>query len=700
MTADPAATPSPATERVEGPCWLHVALDVPLDGVFDYQHSDAVQVGQRVIVTFGRRQMIGVVVALPQQPSYPPEQVKPIDQVLDDLPPFPPDWLRMARFAAAYYHRPLGEVMMPALPGPLRKPSAYLGKRSAGGPVRRMAKRKPRQVEPVDPDLLPTLNPEQQAAVDGILAAGEGGCVLLHGVTGSGKTEVYMRALEQVLAAGRQVLFMVPEINLTPQFEQVLRARLARVLPGDVLAVLHSGLSEGDRLRAWLRVASGQARILLGTRLSIFTPMPELGLIIVDEEHDTSYKQQDGLRYSARDLAVWRGHDLKIPVVLGSATPSLESWNHARQGRYALLSLPNRARAVSLPRVRLVDTRRLRLESGFSPQLLDALEACLDRGEQSLVFINRRGYAPVLHCASCGWLSQCPRCTVYTVLHRQSGYRHNLQCHHCGYQAPVPRACPDCGDQDLQPMGRGTQRIEEFLGEHFPSARIARIDADSTRLKGSAQQLFEQVHAGAVDIMVGTQMVAKGHDFTRLSVVGVLNADATLFAHDFRAPERLFAQLMQVAGRAGRHTEGADVIIQTGYPEQAVYQSLVRHDYIGFAQAALSERESVGLPPFAYQVLLSAEAAQLADAIRLLTQARRLPEEHPQDYPGADQVFLYDPVPLRVVRVARVERAQLLLESVHRPALQAFVRHWAPRVAELARQQKIRITIEVDPLEI
>ena len=700
MTADPAAIPSPATERAEGPCWLHVALDVPLDGVFDYQHADAVQVGQRVIVTFGRRQMIGVVVALPQQPSYPPEQVKPIDQVLDDLPPFPPDWLRMARFAAAYYHRPLGEVMMPALPGPLRKPSAYLGKRSAGGPVRRMAKRKPRQVEPVDPDLLPTLNPEQQAAVDGILAAGEGGCVLLHGVTGSGKTEVYMRALEQVLAAGRQVLFMVPEINLTPQCEQVLRARLARVLPGDVLAVLHSGLSEGDRLRAWLRVASGQARILLGTRLSIFTPMPELGLIIVDEEHDTSYKQQDGLRYSARDLAVWRGHDLKIPVVLGSATPSLESWNHARQGRYALLSLPNRARAVSLPRVRLVDTRRLRLESGFSPQLLDALEACLDRDEQSLVFINRRGYAPVLHCASCGWLSQCPRCTVYTVLHRQSGYRHNLQCHHCGYQAPVPRACPDCGDQDLQPMGRGTQRIEEFLGEHFPSARIARIDADSTRLKGSAQQLFEQVHAGAVDIMVGTQMVAKGHDFTRLSVVGVLNADATLFAHDFRAPERLFAQLMQVAGRAGRHTEGADVIIQTGYPEQAVYQSLVRHDYIGFAQAALSERESVGLPPFAYQVLLSAEAAQLADAIRLLTQARRLPEEHPQDYPGADQVFLYDPVPLRVVRVARVERAQLLLESVHRPALQAFVRHWAPRVAELARQQKIRITIEVDPLEI
>ncbi|GHC42004.1 primosomal protein N' [Alcaligenes pakistanensis] len=697
MTATPDATPASAST---GPFWLHVALDVPLDGVFDYQHHEPVLVGQRVIVQFGRRQMIGVVVALPEQPSYPPEQVKAIEQVLDDLPPFPADWLRMARFASTYYHRPLGEVMMPALPGPLRKPSAYLGKRSAGGPVLRMAKRKEKKVDPVDSDVLPVLNAEQQAAVEGIVAAKPGSCLLLHGVTGSGKTEVYMRVLEQVLAAGRQVLFMVPEINLTPQFEQVLRARLARVLPGDVLAVLHSGLSEGERLRSWLRVNSGQARILLGTRLSIFTPMPELGLIIVDEEHDSSYKQQDGLRYSARDLAVWRGYDLKVPVVLGSATPSLESWNHARQGRYSLLSLPKRAREVSMPRVRLVDTRHLRLESGFSPQLLDALEACLERGEQSLVFINRRGYAPVLHCASCGWLSQCPRCTVYTVLHRQNGYKHNLQCHHCGYQAPVPHACPDCGDQDLQPMGRGTQRIEEFLGERLPNARLVRIDADSTRLKGSAQQLFEQVHAGEVDIMVGTQMVAKGHDFTRLSVVGVLNADATLFAHDFRAPERLFAQLMQVAGRAGRHTEGADVIIQTGYPDQPVYQSLIKHDYIGFAQSALNERESVGLPPFAYQVLLSAEAPQLADAIRLLTEARRLPEDYPNEFPGADQVFLYDPVPLRVLRVAKVERAQLLLESAHRPALQAFVRYWGPRVAQLAKQHKVRITIEVDPLEI
>lgn len=318
---------------------------------------------------------------------------------------------------------------------------------------------------------------------------------------------------------------------------------------------------------------------------------------MVDEEHDPSYKQQEGLRYSARDLAIWRARDLDIPVVLGSATPSLESWQHAERGRYLRLTLPGRARASSLPEIRLIDTRRLQLKQGLSPQFIEAIGQRLERGEQSLVFLNRRGYAPVLHCASCAWVSHCPRCSTFTVLHRgpgAGGYR--LQCHHCGYQAPVPRACPECGDQDLEPMGRGTQRIEEQLAEWFLQARIARIDADSTRRKGSAQALFAAVHAGEVDIMVGTQMVAKGHDFARLGLVGVLNADSMLFAHDFRAPERLFAQLMQVAGRAGRHAAGAQVLIQTGYPEQPVYQALLRHDYAGFARHALQEREDTGLP--------------------------------------------------------------------------------------------------------
>ena len=524
--------------------------------------------------------------------------------------------------------------------------------------------------------------------------------MLLHGVTGSGKTEVYVRAAQAALQRGRQVLFLVPEINLTPQLEQSLRTRLSHAHAHMPLAVMHSGLSDGERLRAWLQIQSGEARVLLGTRLAVLAPMPQLGLIIVDEEHDTSYKQQDGLRYSARDLAVWRGHDRGVPVILGSATPSLESWKHAQSGRYLHLSLDKRAKDVTLPDVRLVDTRRLALEQGFSPQLINALGERLERGEQSLIFLNRRGYAPVLCCASCGWVTQCVRCTAYTVLHRARARRNYLQCHHCGYQAHVPRACPDCGDPDLKPMGRGTQRIEEFLAETFPAARIARIDADSTRLKGSAEKLFAQVHAGEVDFLVGTQMVAKGHDFANLGLVGVLNADAMLFAQDFRAPERLFAQLMQVSGRAGRHSRGGEVIVQTDYPEQPVYQALQRHDYVGFASHALDERKDVGLPPYAWQALLMAEAPELAIALDFLQKAQQLPAQSADLYTTAGAVTIYDPVPLRVIRVANIERAQLLVESPNRPALHAFLTAWTGELVELARRCRIRYTLEVDPLEI
>ncbi|MFU1948453.1 primosomal protein N', partial [Bordetella avium] len=551
--------------------------------------------------------------------------------------------------------------------------------------------RKPRsQAGAVAADTAPPLNAEQAAAVAAIGAIAGFKPLLLHGVTGSGKTEVYLHAAQTVLAAGKQVLLMVPEINLTPQLEAALRARLESLVGQDGLAVLHSGLSDGERLQAWARVQRGQARMLLGTRMAIFAPLPDLGLIVVDEEHDTSYKQQDGLRYSARDLAVWRAHDRKIPVVLGSATPSLESWHHAQRGHYLLLTLANRARAAELPQIRLVDTRRLPLKHGLSPQLIDAITERLARGEQALVFLNRRGYAPVLHCASCGWMTHCPRCSACTVLHRTGGYR--LHCHHCGYQGPVPRACPDCGDQDLQPMGRGTQRVEEHLAELFPEARIARIDADSTRRKGSAQALFASVHAGEVDILVGTQMVAKGHDFSRLGLVGVLNADSMLFSQDFRAPERLFAQLMQVAGRAGRHTGGGEVLIQTAYPEQPVYQALLRHDYAGFARHSLEEREVTGMPPFAYQALLTAEAREVAQALAFLQSAR--------DAGAAlnETITLYDPVPLRIVRVANVERAQLLVESASRPALQAFLPYWMDTIAALAT--RVRWQLEVDPLDI
>jgi len=681
---------------------LRVALDVPLPKLFDYRSAHPVSIGTRVIVPFGRRQIIGVVVACPHRIDVPLEQVRDVLRVLDDLPPLPAAWLRLVEFAARYYQRPLGEVMLPVLPASLRKASAYQGKRSAGGPVERLDQRRrarqPRddatgQVRTAAPAPPVSLNDAQRQAVAAIGACQGYQTLLLHGVTGSGKTEVYLGACAHVLAQGRQVLLLAPEINLTPQFEQSLRARLRDFAQGDAVAILHSGLSEGERLDAWLRVVRGQARILLGTRLAVFTPMPDLGLVIVDEEHDASYKQQEGLRYSARDLAIWRAHDARIPVVLGSATPSLESWHKAQQGRYRLLALPQRARSVSLPTIQIVDTRRLDLQQGFSPQLLAAMTTHLQRGEQVLVFLNRRGYAPVLRCGACDWVSQCPRCTAYAVLHRGQGHRHFLQCHHCGYQAPVPHACPGCGDQDLKPMGRGTQRVEEFLAEAFPDARVLRIDADSTRRKGSAAALFAQVHAGAVDILIGTQMVAKGHDFARLGLVGALNADAMLFAHDFRAPERLFAQLMQVAGRAGRHAQGAQVMIQTDYPEQPIYQALARHDYTGFARAGLQQRQDTGMPPYAHQALLMAEDRDLARALAFLTEARACAHH-------MDGVHLYDPVPLRVVRVAHMERAQLLVESARRARLQRFLSGWSEQLFALARAHRVRWHLEVDPLEI
>ncbi|OVZ55174.1 primosomal protein N' [Pigmentiphaga sp. NML080357] len=718
--------------------WVRVALDVPLPGLFDYRAPRAVVPGVRVIVPFGRRELVGIVMETPPAPAVDTGQVKEVVQILDDLPPLPADWLKLATFAADYYQRPVGEVMLPALPGPLRKPAAYQGKRAGGGPVARLDARAARSTKakkkaandeseclrstPVEGALasmppssppLPTLNPAQQEAVDALAALSGFKPVLLHGVTGSGKTEVYLRMAERVLGQGRQVMLLVPEINLTPQLENVFRRRLEAIAGKAGVAVLHSGLADGERLEAWLRAVRGQARVLLGTRLSLFTPLPELGLIVVDEEHDPSYKQQEGLRYSARDLAIWRARERGVPVVLGSATPSLETWHHAQSGRYLLLTLPQRALAAEPPRIRLLDTRNQRLKQGLAPQLVQAVAQRLEQGEQSLIFLNRRGYAPVLHCDACGWVSGCNRCSAYMVLHRQPPRvpggpgRHELRCHHCGWQHRVPAACPDCGNQDLQPMGRGTQRLEEHLGELFPGARIARIDADSTRRKGSAQELFARMHAGEIDILVGTQMVAKGHDFQNLGFVGVLNADAMLFSHDFRAPERLFAQLMQVAGRAGRAGTPAEVYIQTGYPEQPLYQALVRHDYPGFARYALKEREAAGLPPFAYQALLTAEARELAQAQGFLAQARSLAEA-PDTENGIDlsqaaelsRITLYDPVPLRVVRVANVERAQLLVESDSRPALQGFLRAWAAALPRLASASRVRWHLEVDPLEI
>ncbi|VVE15556.1 Primosomal protein N' [Pandoraea terrigena] len=521
---------------------------------------------------------------------------------------------------------------------------------------------------------------------------------LLYGVTGSGKTEVYLRAVAEALRErDAQVLVLVPEINLTPQLEGVFRARF----PEEALVTLHSGLAEGERARHWLAAHRGEARIVLGTRLAVMASLPHLRLIVVDEEHDPSYKQQEGLRYSARDLAIWRANRLRIPVVLGSATPSLDSWRRAEQGRYVRLAMPERATPDAvLPRVSLIDMdiehkRQRTVHEGLSQSLLAAIRARLEAGEQSLLFLNRRGYAPVLNCDACGWISDCRRCSAHMVLHKPE---RRLRCHHCGAESRIPHACPDCGNLDLAPLGRGTQRIEEALAEQFPEARLARIDADSTRRKGSAQALFAQVHAGEVDILIGTQMVAKGHDFRNVTLVGVVNADSALFSHDFRAAERLFAQLMQVAGRAGRAARAdgpGDVLIQTRYASHPLFASLMRHDYAGFAAQQLEERRVALLPPFTHQALLRAEARRLDDAMTFLKQAREIaatPALHDT------RIALWDPVPMTMVRIAGTERAQLVVESPHRGALQRFLTHWMGELRAL--KAPVRWHLEVDPLEI
>ncbi|MFB0936051.1 MAG: primosomal protein N' [Propionivibrio sp.] len=663
-----------------------VALGVPLHRLFDYRVPvgeilTTGDVGIRVRVRFGQRLCVGIVVGVADASDIPAEQLKPLEAVLRDLPPLPADWFRLTEFCSAYYQVPLGEVMLSTLPAGLRR---------VDSPKARAARRVPK---PSAAQVAPELTAEQRQVLATIEAHGAGfHAYLLHGVTGSGKTEVYLRLVELALAAGRQTLLLVPEINLTPQLE----ARVAARFPEAGLVSLHSELTEAARTRNWRAAFDGSARLVLGTRLAVFTPMPDLGLIIVDEEHDASFKQQDGMRYSARDVAVFRAHERDIPIVLGSATPSLESWANAADARtparYTLLTLRERAVASArLPAVQRIDTRVEKLQDGFSGALLQAIEKRLGRGEQSLVFLNRRGYAPVLACAQCGWISRCQRCAANLVLHLADG---RLRCHHCGFECRVPKACPTCGNQDIQPFGRGTQRIEEVLNARFPQARILRVDRDSAKSRKQWESLLEQIHAGEADILVGTQMLAKGHDFPKLTLVGVLGADAALFAADWRAPERLFAQLMQVAGRAGRADLPGEVLIQTQFPEHPLYAALVRHDFPAFAAAQLKEREQAGFPPYAYQAMLRAEAPLIADALAFLAEARAWPQaaEH------AD-VMLYDPVPMRLARRANLERAQLLVESPSRRALQGFLSEWGSLLQSIKAPSRLRWHLEVDPLE-
>jgi primosomal protein N' (replication factor Y) (superfamily II helicase) len=680
--------PTPAHSSIAGP--------------LSYRSEFALAPGTLVRVPLGKREVLGVVwdhdASVDDGRST--DEDRPIVGALDGIAPLAPKWRHLVSFCANYYQRSLGQVALAGLPPQLRdldatqlnrrlKRSAAIADSTAGEALR--------------------LTPEQEAALAAFEAAQEP--FLLFGATGSGKTEVYLQAVQRLLAREpqAQALVMVPEINLTPQLQERFVARFGAAH----VVAMNSGMTPPQRLKSWLAAHTGAARIVLGTRMAVFASIPRLRLIVVDEEHDPSYKQQEGARYSARDLAVYRGKLEGAKVLLGSATPSLESWHASEKGRYRRLLMASRVgqaggagegSAGAFPKVRLVDMNHQPKQCVFSPPLLDAIQQRIARGEQSLVFLNRRGYAPVLACTACDWKSECPHCSAFRVFHKID---RTLRCHHCGHTERVPRACPACGNVDIAPVGRGTERLEEQLGDLLADVkqangepvRIARMDADSMRHKGALEQQLARMHAGDVDILVGTQMVTKGHDFRRITLVAALNADSALFSSDFRAPERLFGLLMQAAGRAGRDAAQAaasEMWVQTWHPAHPLFAALRRHDYPAFAAQQLNEREQAGMPPFGFQALVRAEARTQEAAQAFLRAA----SEGAQGLDAFERVALYSAVPMSVQRVANVERAQMLVESASRGALQRFLTAWQPVLQATREKGLIRWAVDVDPLAI
>jgi primosomal protein N' (replication factor Y) len=683
-----------------------------LPELFDYTlHADSpICPGDWVIVPWGRSRRVGLVAALADSTTVPSDRLRLLEERLPGMPRMPADWLELIGFGSRYYHAGFGELALPAVPKLLR---TVPGARSRGSPVLRARERfeasvpKPPELAG-SPDSERILTPGQIEALSQIQSCVGHAVFLLHGITGSGKTEVYFRWLEGLLARDQaaQALVLVPEIALTPQFAQRIRERFP-MLP---LAVLHSDMPDAERAAHWLAAAEGRARIVLGTRLAVLVPLPALVAVVVDEEHDASFKQQEGARYSARDLAIALAARRGLPIVLGSATPSLESWHAARRGRYRLVSLRERASGASLPLVQRMALRGARVQHGLTDPAIAAINETVARGEQALIFLNRRGYAPVLNCGACGWLSRCDQCDAYRVMHRVGAsvtaesppQRYRLVCHHCGADQPVPRSCPECGNVDLAGLGRGTQRLEEGLQSLFPGARIGRLDRDVARRRGAAQKMLDAAHAGEVDLLVGTQMLAKGHDFRRLTLVVVVDADAALFAADFRAPERLFATLMQVAGRAGRHHAASRVLIQTRFPEHPVFVALAAHDFDRFAADQLTEREQASLPPFVHQALLTVQARSADDTIAFLADARNRLLSADTDPPIPDTVLaaltVCDPVPMPLAQMRGLARAQMLIESSSRPALHAALGPWLAALRE--QRHPARWQLVVDPLEI
>ncbi len=724
---------------------LQIALDVPLDRLFDYLDGGFdVQIGQRVVVPFGVRKVVGVVVGITNTSEFAIEKLKSIAQVFDGEPPLDTETFGLLRFCADYYQYPFGQGLLASLPTRLRQIEPAVSRKqflytlTPEGleanideiPTRQAVQRKiftalqqgslteaalkeisaswrsaieafrakgwvfAEQVlagfkssnAPVPP---PLLNEEQTFAVNQVIeSANTFKPFLLHGITGSGKTEVYMQILQQILTDEHsQALVLVPEINLTPQLE----ARFRNRLPHFPLVSLHSNLSESERLQNWRLAQSGQARIIIGTRLAVFTPIPNLKVVLVDEEHDGSYKQQDSMRYHARDVAMVRAQRAKVPIVMGSATPALETWQNAQTGKYQLLSLNHRAVAQSaLPNIRCVDTTKQESTNGLTPVLVHAMRERLEKGEQSLLFINRRGYSPVLLCNACHWIAPCMRCSSRLVVHLKQG---RLRCHHCGHEQKIVRQCPSCGNADLHPTGHGTQRLEETLKQLFPSARIQRVDRDSTSRKEALNDILNAVHDTKIDILVGTQMLAKGHDFPNLTLVGVIDTDSALFSPDFRASERLFAQLMQVSGRAGRAEKPGEVLIQTTFPAHPLFNALRSQDYPAYAQTLLQEREMAQFPPFCYLALLRAEASNYRDVEAFLSFAFEIARGLSQ------QVLTYDPMRSQMEKLKGMERGQILMQANQRGALQKLLATLTPQLRESKLGAKVRWSVDVDPME-
>lgn len=728
---------------------LRVAVAAPLPTLFDYLPAAGPSVtlapGMRVLVPFGHDRRVGMIVELTSQTEQDKNRLKPIDSLLDAAPLLAPPDLRFILWAAGYYRQPPGEALFSALPARMRRPSTTF---ESGEPGWRLTPdgrdridglmRAPRQAlvarallesttglatsdlsrrlgdcraalralaakgcaEPCRiPSVAqkramtpaktgPSLNPHQQQAVESVREAlGGFRAFLLDGVTGSGKTEVYIHLLQTLLAAGRQALVLVPEIGLTPQLLRRVAERIATPM-----VTLHSALNARERERAWRCAASGDVTLVVGTRSAVFVPLPRLGLILVDEEHDLSFKQQDGFRYSARDLAVRRAQQADCPVVLGSATPSLETMHNARSGRYGLLELPKRAGSALPPELVTLDIRAQPLRAGLSPVLMRLMGEQLKAGNQVLLFLNRRGFAPVLICHDCGWVGECPRCDARLTLHLSAN---RLWCHHCGLTRPIPTSCPECKGTDLRPLGRGTERLEAELRELFPGTPSARVDRDSTRRKGELERLLEAARRGEIPLLMGTQMLAKGHHFPGVTLVGILDLDQGLYGSDFRAPERMAQLVIQVAGRAGRAQRPGRVVLQTRHPDHPLLITLQRQGYAAFATAALEERRQAALPPFAHQALMRAEAYDAQAATQFLHRAM-------QKAPDAAEkgVIVLGPVPAPMERRGGRYRAHLLLQSDLRPVLQAFLSDWLPKVGGLRGTSRVRWSLDVDPQDM